>query len=147
MALLCHTCGVDLSSKISYEHHSLSGKAVSYVCSDMTAILKEQATSLGVNLDDSALLSDGFVYRGCLGAYCTYKEELEKLKQKANQAISAFHTVLTRHESIKLIMWLLKNVNHLCRDSCKITTQCYRGRQRQPEGSMSLHSFSQLCKT
>lgn len=63
------------------------GKAASYVCSDMTTILKEQATSLGVNLDDSALLSDSFICHGYLGAYCTHKEQLENLKQKANQAI------------------------------------------------------------
>lgn len=65
---------------------------VMFILIIMTAILNEQATSLEVNLDDSALLSDGFICRGCLGAYCTYKEQLEKLKQKANQAISAFHT-------------------------------------------------------
>ena len=85
-----YTCGVGLSSKRSYECHPLSGKhgkAASNVRSDMMAILKEQATSLGVNLDDSALLSDSFICHGYLGAYYTHKEQLEKLKQKANQAI------------------------------------------------------------
>ena len=102
MALLCHACGVDLSTKKSYERHPLSGKAASYVRSDMTAILKEQATSLGVNLDDSALLSDGFICRGCLRSYRTHKEQFEKLKQKANQVISAFHTVSTSNSTVAI---------------------------------------------
>ena len=77
----------DLSTCKRYERCLLSRQA--NVLSVLSLLLEEQAQSLGIVLDVSGYLRDGFICRSCLGAYRTHIAKLEKLKEKASEALSA----------------------------------------------------------
>ena len=77
----------DLSTCKRYERCLLSRQA--NVLSVLSLLLEEQAQSLGIVLDVSDYLRDGFICRSCLGAYQMHIAKLEKLKEKASEVLSA----------------------------------------------------------
>ena len=87
MSKLCRACGLDLSTCKRYERCLLSRQA--NVLSVLSLLLEEQAQSLGIVLDVSGYLRDGFICRSCLGAYRTHVAKLETLKGKASKALYA----------------------------------------------------------